>query len=75
MQTVLQHIPSINNPFARPATILLCVVGIGGTADPQMTGIDLSVLMRCLENLFGTWLKMRSLDAVRDLWRIRHAIQ
>ncbi len=76
LQAVLKHIPSIANPFAPEPVPNYCVLlELASTADPQVTGIDLeSVLMRCLENLFGDVVENAVVGRGKDLWRIRHAI-
>lgn len=76
LQAVLQHIPSISNPFAPEAVPEYCVlIELNSTSDPALSGIDLdSLLMSCLEKLFGDVVENAVIGRAQDLWRIRHAI-
>lgn len=73
---VLKHIPALTNPFAPEAVPEYCVLlELSSSADVASSGIDLeAILMRSLEQLFGTVIQNAVLGRAADLWRIRHAI-
>ncbi|CAN5736271.1 FAD-binding oxidoreductase [soil metagenome] len=76
LSSVIQHIPTLSNPFAPEPVPEYCVLlELSSTADKASSGLDLEHLLNStLEPVFGTLIENAVIGRAGDLWRIRHAI-